>query len=95
MAHFLPPEHVRQVNKLEWPKVIVILVLQVKLLSGCCDNFAMIRTYIGKIYERKLLKGSWLSTLLIHGGSLNDFYSSPLICESNDIIVEACCASAK
>ena len=21
MAHFLPPEHVRQVNKLEWPKV--------------------------------------------------------------------------
>ena len=20
MAHFLPPEHVRQVNKLEWPK---------------------------------------------------------------------------
>ena len=19
MAHFLPPEHVRQVNKLEWP----------------------------------------------------------------------------
>ena len=23
MAHFLPPEHVRQVNKLEWPKLIV------------------------------------------------------------------------
>ena len=21
MAHFLPPEHVRQVNKLEWPKM--------------------------------------------------------------------------
>ena len=24
MAHFLPPEHVRQVNKLEWPKWILI-----------------------------------------------------------------------
>ena len=21
MAHFLPPEHVRQVNKLEWPNI--------------------------------------------------------------------------
>ena len=23
MAHFLPPELVRQVNKLEWPKVVM------------------------------------------------------------------------
>ena len=23
MAHFLPPEHVRQVNKLEWPKGVL------------------------------------------------------------------------
>ena len=23
MAHFLPPEHVRQVNKLEWPHAYI------------------------------------------------------------------------
>ena len=23
MAHFLPPEHVRQVNKLEWPYLLI------------------------------------------------------------------------
>ena len=23
MAHFLPPEHVRQVNKLEWPYIYI------------------------------------------------------------------------
>ena len=34
MAHFLPPEHVRQVNKLEWPnmeKLPVSLIMPEKV----------------------------------------------------------------
>ena len=27
MAHFLPPEHVRQVNKLEWPDILMKVTL--------------------------------------------------------------------
>ena len=39
MAHFLPPEHVRQVLKLEWPYRVVINisstnVLRIAFISG-------------------------------------------------------------
>ena len=37
MAHFLPPEHVRQVNKLEWPYIpfltLVLLVADSDILK--------------------------------------------------------------
>ena len=33
MAHFLPPEHVRQVNKLEWPKMFSIFFFSTNVIS--------------------------------------------------------------
>ena len=32
MAHFLPPEHVRQVNKLEWPYLFINVFIHHLLL---------------------------------------------------------------
>ena len=36
MAHFLPPEHVRQVNKLEWPNE------ETEAVNSVCSHFSAI-----------------------------------------------------
>ena len=52
MAHFLPPEHVRQVNKLEWPNQITQGIprnSKIKLEKGQ-DFFLEFQDTFGKVW---------------------------------------------
>ena len=60
MAHFLPPEHVRQVNKLEWPKGIVkvsmIGICFIYLLNTSNGNDSLDPEFIYVKFSHGLLK---------------------------------------
>ena len=64
MAHFLPPEHVRQVNKLEWPyPVIEINNLRCPLYLECTRDLTL--SYINRLFTSAKLTFSIFQTCVI------------------------------
>ena len=58
MAHFLPPEHVRQVNKLEWPnalKNILNKISYMKIDINPCES--ILYFFPPQMFDAKLERG--------------------------------------
>ena len=74
MAHFLPPEHVRQVNKLEWPNTVGALSVynygQVKVVSYSGDSCGVFETCLPPGKECLYLSSLFLSLCARFGSAI-------------------------